>query len=260
FSPLLFPISRCLELICFILFADVTQEINEAKTVAEKANSTATKVNNMLRPIKEQLDQWQQAYMQKLEEHIPTLMKKLDDLQNYSVQMPNISENINRIRQLIQEARNTASKVSVPMKFNGRSAVQVRTPSNLADLAAYSSLKFYITLSETKQRKRSSDDTKPQLVFFLGNKNVCLTTASQMDILWTRGTNAYYFYNHYHLDLILVPRSNVVVVRSARTIVFKHPLGQELPEFKSKYYLGGVPEEEMPERLVGPHDETIFLF
>ncbi|MEQ2157331.1 hypothetical protein GOODEAATRI_000719 [Goodea atripinnis] len=198
--------------------ADITQvntvEINEAKTVAEKANSTATKVNNMLRPIKEQLDQWQQAYgdtnstsndinkalinasetVQKLEEHIPTLMKKLDDLQNYSVQMPNISENINRIRQLIQEARNTASKV--------------RTPSNLADLAAYSSLKFYITLSETKQRKRSSDDTKPQLVFFLGNKNVCLTTASQMDILWTRGTNAYYFYNHYHVCCICRPKGS----------------------------------------------------
>ncbi|KAK5624087.1 hypothetical protein CRENBAI_015003 [Crenichthys baileyi] len=465
--------------------SNVTQEINEAKTVAEKANSTATKVNNMLRPIKEQLDQWQQAYgdtnstsddinkalinasetVQKLEEHIPTLMKKLDDLQNYSVQMPNISENINRIRQLIQEARNTASKVSVPMKFNGRSAVQVRTPSNLADLAAYSSLKFYITLSETKQRKRSSDDTKPQLVFFLGNKNsdkeflgmmlkekklhgyfnvggetaevvmsenvqsdgnfnkvvlerilqfgeMSMSSVSQeqgeivfkddqeakgdqgllnlltsdtvfyvggppdsfqmpapfndskgfkgcielgtlneevlslynfentfqlntttdkpcsrskpsliqswvIDASYFDGTgfaeisltdgvtrleqevrllsrkgiilmlknqmkvlclavlqgqlHVFYDFNGTlidlppdvtnttllkigdgegkSLDLILVPRSNVVVVRSARTIVFKQTLGQELPEFKGKYYLGGVPEEEMPESL-----------
>lgn len=39
------------------------------------------------------------------------LMKKLDRLQNHSTQMPNISENISRIRQLIQQARNAASKV-----------------------------------------------------------------------------------------------------------------------------------------------------
>lgn len=38
------------------------------------------------------------------------LMKKLDKLQN-SKQMLNISENISRIRQLIQQARNAASKV-----------------------------------------------------------------------------------------------------------------------------------------------------
>uniref|UniRef100_A0A3Q2PMX0 Laminin, alpha 3 n=1 Tax=Fundulus heteroclitus TaxID=8078 RepID=A0A3Q2PMX0_FUNHE len=170
---------------------NVTKEINEAKSLVDKANITATEVNNKLRPIKEQLDQWQQAYgetnstsddinkalmnasetVQKLEEHIPTLMKKLDNLQNFSVQMPNISENINRIRKLIQEARNAASKVSVSMKFNGRSAAQVRTPSNLADLAAFTSLKFYISLAEPKTRKRSTGDEESQLVFFLGSKN-----------------------------------------------------------------------------------------
>ena len=46
-----------------------------------------------------------------LSETIPVLMKKLDKLQNHSAQMPNISENINRIRQLIEQARRAASKV-----------------------------------------------------------------------------------------------------------------------------------------------------
>ncbi|XP_054881817.1 laminin subunit alpha-5-like, partial [Poeciliopsis prolifica] len=171
--------------------SNATQEINEAKTVAGKANITATDVNNMLLPIKKQLDQWQQAYgdtnttsddinkalinasetVQKLEENIPTLLKKLDDLQNYSVQMPNISENINRIRQLIQEARSTVNKVSVSMKFNGKSAVQVRTPSDLADLAAYTSMKLFISPKPLTKRKRSTSDSKPQFVFFLGNNN-----------------------------------------------------------------------------------------
>lgn len=138
--------------------------------------------------------------MHKLGEAIPTLIQKLDELQNHSAQMPNISESISRIRQLIKQARNAASKVrvrahtsppfqlpslltsiifffeiqvSVSVKFNGKSAVQVRTPSNLADLAAYTSLKFYITLPEGTRGRRQDDVTK-QFVFYLGNKNVSI--------------------------------------------------------------------------------------
>ncbi|XP_030280261.1 laminin subunit alpha-5 isoform X2 [Sparus aurata] len=169
---------------------NVTQEISDAKRAADAANTTATQVNDALRPIKEQLDQWQQTYgdanatnedinnalmeanktVHSLGETIPMLMKKLDKLQNHSAQMPNISENIDRIRQLIQQARNAASKVGVPVKFNGESGVQVRTPRNLADLAAYTSLKFYITLPEAARARRQDNGIK-QFVFYLGNKD-----------------------------------------------------------------------------------------
>uniref|UniRef100_A0A8C4GGV7 Laminin subunit alpha-5 n=1 Tax=Dicentrarchus labrax TaxID=13489 RepID=A0A8C4GGV7_DICLA len=159
---------------------DVTQEIDDAKRAANLANTTATQINDALRPIKEQLDKWQKAYgdansnslsvVHSLGETIPMLMKKLDKLQNHSAQMPNISENISRIRQLIQQARNAASKVGVPVKFNGASGVQVRTPHNLADLASYTSLKFYITLPEAARARRQGDSTK-QFVFYLGNKD-----------------------------------------------------------------------------------------
>ncbi|KAM6929230.1 laminin subunit alpha-5 [Lycodopsis pacificus] len=169
---------------------NASQEINEAKQAAALANTTATQVNDALRPIEEQLDKWQQTYgdatatnddinnalmeanktVHTLGETIPLLMKKLDKLQNHSVQMPNISENISRIRQLIQQARNAASKVGVSVKFNGSSGVQVRTPRNLADLAAYTSLKFYITLPEAA-RARRQDNSDKQFVFYLGNKD-----------------------------------------------------------------------------------------
>ncbi|XP_035512224.1 laminin subunit alpha-5 [Morone saxatilis] len=170
--------------------SNVTQEIDDAKRAANLANTTATQVNDALRPIKEQLDKWQKAYgdanatnddinnalmeanktVHSLGETIPMLMKKLDKLQNHSAQMPNISENISRIRQLIQQARNAASKVGVPVKFNGASGVQVRTPHNLADLASYTSLKFYITMPEAARARRQDDSTK-QFVFYLGNKD-----------------------------------------------------------------------------------------
>uniref|UniRef100_A0A8C9YTX6 Laminin A chain n=1 Tax=Sander lucioperca TaxID=283035 RepID=A0A8C9YTX6_SANLU len=182
-----------------------SQEIDEAKRAAALANVTATQVNDALRPIKEQLDQWQQAYgdanatnddinnalmeanktVHVLGETIPLLMKKLDKLQNHSAQMPNISENISRIRQLIQQARNAASKVSVSVKFNGQSGVQVRTPPNLADLAAYTSLKFYITLPEAA-RARRQDNSDKQFVFYLGNKDVSISTATQKLITYVK--------------------------------------------------------------------------
>ncbi|KAF3860795.1 hypothetical protein F7725_001050 [Dissostichus mawsoni] len=156
--------------------SNVSQEISEAKQAADLANTTATQINDALRPIKEKLDQWQQTYgdanatnedinnalieanktVHTLGETIPLLMKKLDKLQNHSAQMPNISENISRIRQLIQQARNAASKV--------------RTPHNLADLAAYTSLKFYITLPEAA-RARRQDNSDKQFIFYLGNKD-----------------------------------------------------------------------------------------
>lgn len=134
-----------------------------------------------------------------LSDTLPQLMKKLDRLQNTSFQPSNISDSIQRIRQLIEQARNAANKVqlfrslkvspvfspvlqavtrpsllqvSVSMQFNGNSGVQVRTPSNVADLAAYSSLHMYIKLPRTTRTLRQTDTTKPQFVLYLGNKDV----------------------------------------------------------------------------------------
>lgn len=62
--------------------------------------------------------------------------------------------------------------MSIPVKFNGASGVQVRTPHNLADLAAYTSLKFYITLPEAARARRQQGGATKQFVFYLGNKDV----------------------------------------------------------------------------------------
>ncbi len=48
-----------------------------------------------------------------LSETLPQLMKKLDRLQNTSFQPSNISDSIQRIRQLIEQARNAANKVQL---------------------------------------------------------------------------------------------------------------------------------------------------
>ncbi|XP_072557894.1 laminin subunit alpha-5 isoform X1 [Paramormyrops kingsleyae] len=169
---------------------DTSRDIADAKQAAEKANATANRVKDELHPIQQQLDEWKTQYgdtnmtnkdldaafqeanksVGMLADTIPLLLKKLDGLQNHSTQAPNISENIMRIRELIEQARRAASRVNVAVKFNGTSAVQVRNPENLADLAAFTSLKFYITLPEAKRRRRQTE-VKKQFVLYLGGNS-----------------------------------------------------------------------------------------
>lgn len=66
-------------------------------------------------------------------------------------------------------------QVRVSMTFNGKLGVQVHTPSNLADLAAYTSMKLHIKLPDAV-RTRREDASNSQFVFYLGNKNVSVRT------------------------------------------------------------------------------------
>ncbi|KTG35339.1 hypothetical protein cypCar_00020114, partial [Cyprinus carpio] len=170
---------------------DIAKDIAAAKSAVEQANNTVANVSNTLAPIQKQLEEWQKQYgdsnatgddinkalndantsVAALSDTLPQLMKKLDRLQNTSFQPSNISDSIQRIRQLIKQARNAANKVSVSMQFNGNSGVQVRTPTNVADLAAYSSLQMYIKLPRATRTLRQTDTTKPQFVLYLGNKD-----------------------------------------------------------------------------------------
>ncbi|XP_062872234.1 laminin subunit alpha-5 [Trichomycterus rosablanca] len=168
---------------------NTAKELQEAKDAAEKANTTAANILKKLAPIKKQLDEWKNNYgssnttnadfsnaldqannsVGALGETIPMLLKKLDLLQNNSIQMPNISESISKVRELIAEARKAARKIAVSMKFNGNSGVQVRNPSNLADLAAYTALKFFINVPNLLRKRRQDENN--QFVFYLGSKD-----------------------------------------------------------------------------------------
>uniref|UniRef100_A0A8C1UBQ2 Laminin, alpha 5 n=1 Tax=Cyprinus carpio TaxID=7962 RepID=A0A8C1UBQ2_CYPCA len=190
---------------------DIAKDIAAAKSAVEQANNTVANVSNALAPIQKQLEEWQKQYgdsnatsddinkalndantsVAALSDTLPQLMKKLDRLQNTSFQPSNISDSIQRIRQLIKQARNAANKVSVSMQFNGNSGVQVRTPTNVADLAAYSSLQMYIKLPRATRTLRQTDTTKPQFVLYLGNKDVSQPPQPNSDL--------------YHYDMLHPP-------------------------------------------------------
>lgn len=61
-------------------------------------------------------------------------------------------------------------QVKVPMKFNGRSGVQLRTPRDLADLAAYTALKFY--LQNPEPAPEPGQETGDHFVLYMGSRQV----------------------------------------------------------------------------------------
>ncbi|XP_069506839.1 laminin subunit alpha-5 isoform X2 [Ambystoma mexicanum] len=169
---------------------DVANSLQSAKTSAADANAKATAVDKTVSDMKKNLDKWKEKYgnmtnddlnkavkeadssVSNLASTIPLLLQKLNNLDKRKHQNGSISDSIQRIRQLISQARNAASKVKVPMKFNGNSGVLMRAPNNLEDLAAYTSLKFYIQNPDFKTKKRrQSEDASGNFVLYLGNRD-----------------------------------------------------------------------------------------
>ncbi|MBZ3880868.1 Laminin subunit alpha-5, partial [Sciurus carolinensis] len=165
-----------------------TEKIAHAKTVAREAQDTAARVQAQLQDMQRSVEQWQGQFgglqgqdlgqvvrdagrsVSTLEKTLPQLLAKLGDLENRGVHNASLalSANIGRVRELIAQARGAASKVKVPMKFNGRSWVQLRAPRDLADLAAYTALKFYLQNSEPAPPP--GQDAGDHFVLYMGSR------------------------------------------------------------------------------------------
>ncbi|KAM9590306.1 LOW QUALITY PROTEIN: laminin subunit alpha-5 [Trichechus inunguis] len=166
---------------------DTTSEkIAHAKAVAAEAQDTAARVQSRLQDIESNLQQWQGQFrglrgqdldeavrnagrsVSTLEKTLPQLLAKLSLLEGRGGHNASLalSTSIARVRQLIAQARGAASKVKVPMKFNGRSGVQLRAPRDLADLAAYTALKFYLQSPEPVPGHPAED----HFVLYMGSR------------------------------------------------------------------------------------------
>uniref|UniRef100_A0A8C5KKY7 Laminin, alpha 5 n=1 Tax=Jaculus jaculus TaxID=51337 RepID=A0A8C5KKY7_JACJA len=164
---------------------ETSEKIAHAKAVATKAQDTAARVQSQLKNMQRNVEQWQgqlgglqgqdlsqverdaSGSVSTLEKTLPQLLAKLNLLENRGVHNASqaLSTSIGRVRELIAQARGAASKVKVPMKFNGRSGVQVRAPQDLADLAAYTALKFYLQAPEPEPGENSD-----YFVLYMGDR------------------------------------------------------------------------------------------
>ncbi|KAJ1155102.1 hypothetical protein NDU88_007838 [Pleurodeles waltl] len=164
---------------------DLKHRFELSKKTAEEALNTSLVVTDVTGPMSENLKTFAESITQsgndfsafnravgtaddavrRLTEVVPRIMDKLRTVEQ-RLPATNISDNIQRVRELIAQTRSIASKVQVSMKFAGHSAVEVNPKTNVADLQAFSSISLFMQLPEDK--KVASQD---RFIMYLGSKN-----------------------------------------------------------------------------------------
>uniref|UniRef100_A0A8C9FFU8 Laminin subunit alpha 5 n=1 Tax=Pavo cristatus TaxID=9049 RepID=A0A8C9FFU8_PAVCR len=146
---------------------DTKETIQNAKAAATEANETAARVEDTLSTMKKNLDEWKDKYGGLRNED---LNQAVQDARK-SVHLEELSGTRDGSSgfQLFRVGF-LSLQVKVPMKFNGSSGVQVRMPSNLQDLAAYTSLKFYIQNPEPRSQQDGAEEGR--FVLYLGSREV----------------------------------------------------------------------------------------
>ncbi|XP_062987370.1 laminin subunit alpha-3 [Elgaria multicarinata webbii] len=167
---------------------DIDNMITSANNMVRNANEITANVLDELDPIKADVENIKGSYgatqsadfnralkdanntVKNLTNILPDLFNKITSINQQLTPIGNISDNINRIRELIQQARDAANKVVIPMRFNGSSGVEVRPPDILDDLKGYTSLSLFLQrpLSRLDSPRRQ---TSNMFVMYLGNKD-----------------------------------------------------------------------------------------
>ncbi|XP_038186225.1 laminin subunit alpha-3 isoform X2 [Arvicola amphibius] len=164
---------------------DIESVIRGARSMVRKANGITSEVLDGLNPIQTDLGRIKDSYgstrhedfsnaladannsVKKLTKKLPDLFIKIESINQQLLPLGNISDNVDRIRELIHQARDAANKVAVPMRFNGKSGVQVRLPNDLEDLKGYTSLSLFLQRPDL----RENGGTEDMFVMYLGNKD-----------------------------------------------------------------------------------------
>ncbi|XP_061452960.1 laminin subunit alpha-3 isoform X2 [Rhineura floridana] len=167
---------------------DIDNMIASAKNMVKNANDITANVLGELNPIKADVEKIMGSYgsmqsadynkalndanssVKNLTNILPDLFNKITSINEQLMPIGNISENIDRIRELIHQARDAANKVAIPMRFNGSSGVEVRPPDILDDLKGYTSLSLFLQrpLSRLDSPRRQ---TSNMFVMYLGDKD-----------------------------------------------------------------------------------------
>ncbi|KAM8811022.1 laminin subunit alpha-3 [Eudromia elegans] len=166
---------------------DIDSKITDAKNMVKNAKDVTSNVLSELLPIQADVEKMKGTYgstqsadfrkilteannsVTILTNTLPDLFSKIENINQQLMPINNISENINRIRELIQQARDAANKVAIPMRFNGSSGVEVRPPRNLEDLRGYTSLSFF--LQRPQKRSDTLQRASDMFVLYLGDKD-----------------------------------------------------------------------------------------
>nr|KAF6358405.1 laminin subunit alpha 3 [Pipistrellus kuhlii] len=164
---------------------DINNMISSARSMLRSANDITDSVLGGLHPIQEDVGRIKDAHgsthgedfnqaltdadnsVRKLTSKLPDLLSRIESINQQLLPLGNISDNVDHIRELIQQARDAANKVAIPMRFNGKSGVEVRLPSDLDDLKGYTSLSLFLQRPEPGE----NGGTENMFVMYLGNRD-----------------------------------------------------------------------------------------
>ncbi|XP_044224545.1 laminin subunit alpha-3-like isoform X2 [Thunnus albacares] len=172
---------------------DIANMIDEAKRKAASANDSASNTMDKLNAIKKEIDKISVSpvdpnlsnvlddvdqSVKDLLKTIPSLNDKISEVEDLTSQFSpqsNITENIKKIKELIEQARDAANRIVVPMKFKGDGHVELRPPQNLEDLKAYTAISLSLQRpkgrGDGRRRRRQTIDNGDMFVLYLGNKD-----------------------------------------------------------------------------------------
>ncbi|XP_062850491.1 laminin subunit alpha-3 [Trichomycterus rosablanca] len=180
---------------------DIAKMIDEAKAKAMEANTSASDTMDRLKDINREIDAYKgfngtgapsqvnidsmlndvENTVKNLSSSFPSLLDKISQVEKLSSELDpnnNISSNILRIKELIEQARDAANRVSVPMKFTGSEHVELRMPRTLEDLRAYTALSLLLQRplssgrgDDRRRRRQAAGDDGNRFVLYLGNKD-----------------------------------------------------------------------------------------
>ncbi|XP_034559528.1 laminin subunit alpha-3-like [Notolabrus celidotus] len=152
--------------------SDTMDRVNNIKEEIEKINVPAGGAN--LGGVLDDVDK----SVNDLLNAIPSLNDKISEVENLTSQFSsinNITDNIRKIKDLIEQARDAANRVVIPMKFTGDGYVEMRPPRDLEDLRAYTALSLSLQRPEGRgdgrRRRRQARDKADMFVMYLGNKD-----------------------------------------------------------------------------------------
>ncbi|XP_072297637.1 laminin subunit alpha-3-like [Eucyclogobius newberryi] len=172
---------------------DIAKKLEEAKRKAASANDTAKSTLDRLSNIRKELDKINispgdsgsnsildevDQSVKNLLKTIPTLDDKISEVEKLTMDLSplsNITENIRKIKDLIEQARDAANRIGIPMKFNGDGYVEMRPPKDLEDLRAYTSLSLQLQRpsrgGDGNRRRRQIQGKEDLFVMYLGNRD-----------------------------------------------------------------------------------------
>ncbi|XP_077580678.1 laminin subunit alpha-3-like [Stigmatopora nigra] len=172
---------------------DIADMIDNAKRKAASANDSASDTLDKLDAIRKEMDKITvtpgnsnlgallddvDQTVKNLMKSIPSLNDKISEVETMTSQftpLKNITDNVKKLKELINQARDAANRIAVPMKFTGDSHVELHPPKNLDELKAYTALSLLLQRPEGRgdgrRRRKQAADKGDMFVMYLGSKD-----------------------------------------------------------------------------------------